>query len=351
MGVLEAGCALVRQGYEAGSCLTKLPDGSLKPACQATLRRERGEWFRLIRSAHLSRPEDYFSIYQSGCNHSCLKCHSWDFTQHYSGFWASTSELAQMAAEYEAMVTVWEPRERATMFHATDLCRHCGLCVTGGVRGEFCPRKLDRSQIVLSPQGYGPARNIVAFTGGDLVCQAGFYAEAAEKIKDACSKPMWVLIETNGYGLTPRNLEVLASGGVDAFWLDIKAYDEEVYRRLCGPSNRWVLEAPARILDAGFTLEVLSLYIPGWVEKDQLVKIAEILVEVDPEIPFTLLAFFPAYKLVEVRPPTLMEMVSAFLAVKDVGLKNVKLGNIGVFAKTLEEQRLLAALVGLEALG
>ncbi|HID18632.1 TPA: radical SAM protein, partial [Candidatus Bathyarchaeota archaeon] len=137
-------CTMAEQGYQIGSCMVKMPNGFFKPACQATLKRENGKWFRLIKSAHLSRPEDYFSIYQSGCNHSCLKCHSWEFSQNYNGFWSSTDRLAEMASEYEVMVTVQEPRERATMYHAADLCRHCGLCIIQGVRGEFYPRKLHK---------------------------------------------------------------------------------------------------------------------------------------------------------------------------------------------------------------
>lgn len=340
---------MVEQGYKACSCVLETPSG-LKPACEATLKRDGDSWLRMITSAHLSRPEDYYSIYQSGCNHSCLKCHSWYFSQHPNGFWVSIQDIAEMASTYELIVTVREPRERATMFNATDLCHHCGMCVTQGSRGELCPRKLDPTQILLSPQGYGPARNIVAFTGGDIACRAEFYARATEGIKKACDE-MWVLLETNGYGLTPRNLEILASAGLDSFWLDIKAHDPDVYRRLCGTTNEWILSAPERILDMGFVLEVLSLYIPNWVETDQIVKIAELLREVNDEIPFTLLAFFPEHKLSDNRPPTTMEMLRTYLAVKDVGLKNVKLGNCHVFAKTKEEWDLLLAVAGIEGIG
>ena len=256
-----------------------------------------------------------------------------------------------MASDYELCVTVREPRERATMFNASDQCRHCGLCVREGVRGELCPRKLEPSQVVLSPQGYGPARNIIAFTGGDIACKADFYAQATERIKKACREEMWVLLETNGYGLTPHNLDTLASAGLDSFWLDIKAHDEDVYRKLCGTTNEWILEAPARILDGGFVLEVLSLYIPDWVETDQVVKIAELLRRVDEGIPFTLLAFFPEHKLSSNRHPTLQEMLRTYSAVKDVGLKNVRLGNCHVFARTREEWDLLVAIVGKEGVG
>ena len=341
---------MVEQGHMPGSCAVETPEGP-KLVCEATLRKRGGIWSRLVAAAHLSRPEDYFSIYQSGCNHSCLKCHSWSFSQRSHGFWASTDDLAEMAADYELTVTVHEPRERATMWHATDLCHHCGLCVTQGTRGELCPKKLDPSQIRSSPQGYGPARNIIAFTGGDLACRAEFYAQATERIKRACEDEMWVLLETNGYGLTPKNLDTLASAGLDSFWLDIKAHDGGTYRKLCGATNEHILEAPARILDRGFVLEVLSLYIPGWVETDQLLRMAELIRGVDARIPFTLLAFFPEYKLKENRPPTLTEMLRAYLAIKDVGLKQVKLGNCHVFARTKEDWDLLLAAVGAEGIG
>ncbi|MFQ6074646.1 MAG: radical SAM protein [Candidatus Bathyarchaeia archaeon] len=328
-----------------------MPDGSYKPACRGTLKKEEGQWSRVITSAHLSRPEDYYSIYQSGCNHHCLKCHSWSFSQTVHGFWASTDDLARMASDYELTVTVWEPRERATMWHATDLCRHCGLCATRGVRGPLCPGRLGREQIVLGPQGWGPARNIIAFTGGDIGCQPEFYAQATEKIKAACSGRMWVLFETNGYGLTPENLDLLASSGLDSFWLDIKAYHEETYRKLCGVTNRWILETPEWIVDRGFVLEALSLYIPDWVETDQIVNIAQLLHDVDPEIPFTILAIFPSYKLMDNRGPTLMEMLQTYMAVKDVGLKNVKLGNCHVFTKTDDDWNLLINIAGKTAVG
>ncbi len=347
----EQACELVSQGYSTGRCKIKMSDGSFKPACQGTLRMKDGKWSRLIASAHLSRPEDYYSIYQSGCNHHCLKCHSWYFSQEYNGFWVSTDDIADMASAYELTVTVDEPRERATMWHATDLCRHCGSCVNFGVKGELCPGKLKINQVISSPQGLGPARNITAFTGGDICCRAEFYAESAEKIESACTDKMWVLIESNGYGLTPQNLDLLASSGVDSFWLDIKAYDEEVYRKLCGVTNKWILETPKWIVDRGFTLEVLSLFIPNWVETDQIVKIAQLILEIDPDIPFTILSFFPTYKIQNGRCPTIMEMIQTYLAVKDTGLKNVKLGNCNLFAKTKNDWNLLFGTVGKESIG
>lgn len=52
------------------------------------------------------------------------------------------------------------------------------------------------------------------------------------------------------------------------------------------------MSLPQKIVQRGFTLEVLSLYIPGVVQEDELEKIAGLQARVDPDIPLTILAFF-----------------------------------------------------------
>ncbi len=342
-------CNMVKQGYSKGSCEVVLENGSSCPACKATLKHANGQHYRVIKSMHLSRPEDYFSIYESGCNHNCLKCHSWEFSKHYSGNWYSTDEIAELCKRYEETVTVIEPRERALMYYATDLCKHCGSCIFFNKKSPLCPNKLDRDKLILSPQGWGPARNIVAFTGGDIACQAKFYAEVTKKIKKRC-KHIWVLLETNGYGLTPKNLDLFHQAGLDSYWLDIKAYDEDIYKKLCGTNNKTVLDAPKEIIKRDFVLEILTVYIPNFVEMDQFLKIAELIVEIDENIPFHILAFFPQYKLKDYRAPDLDEILETYKAVKKKGLKKVRIGNIGVFAKNEEEMKKLISTVGPEVI-
>ncbi len=194
------------------------------------------------------------------------------------------------------------------------------------------------------PQGWGPARNIVAFTGGDLLCCPEFYIECAKLIK--AETDLWLLIETNGYALTPQTLDALKEAGVDAFWLDIKAYDGTDHKWLTGCFNRNILRLPEEIIKRGFVLEVLSLYIPNLVETLQLREIAQLIFDVDPEIPFTILAFFPEYQMKRYRSPKVSEMVEAYEAVKSTGLVNVRLGNTGVFASTEEDYFLLRDRVG-----
>lgn len=285
----------------------------------------------MITSIHLSRPENYLSIYQSGCNFSCRKCHSWYFSKIREGSWYTPEDVLKEAVTYQQMVTLVEPKKKATAWHAHDSCRCCGSCVLYGKRSGSCPELLKPGAVLLSPQGFGPARNIVAFTGGDVTCCPEFYAECTRLIKD--NTELMVLIETNGYGLSPRNLDHLQEAGVDSFWLDIKAYDGKTHKWLTGCPNDRILNLPEDIRKRNFILEVLSLYIPGVVDADQLEKIAQHLKITDSEIPFTILAFFPEYRLKDFRTPTVYEMVDAYQRVKATGLQNIRLGNIGVFAR------------------
>lgn len=332
-------CQLKLQGYTPGSCGVRSGAETL-PACRATLKAENGRLYRRIRSIHLSRPENYLSVYQSGCNFSCRKCHSWYFSKFADGDWMDARDILKLAQSYDRQVTLREERAAATAWHAHDTCRCCGACVVHGWRSDACPGVLDPEAIVLSPQGWGPVRNIVGFTGGDLTCRPDFYAQCAQRIKDHTD--LWVLIETNGFGLTSKNLEVLRAAGVDAFWLDIKAFDAQTHARLTGCDNARILKLPAEIVARGFVLEVLSLYIPGLVEAGELARIAGILAAIDPGIPFTILAFFPEYRMKRYRPPTVQEMVAAYKGVKETGLANVRLGNVGVFAAADSQRDYLA---------
>ncbi len=261
----------------------------------------------------------------------------------------SPRDIVEEVGKYLEIVTVREPRDRATMWHASDLCAHCGWCKIYGEPGPFCPRKLDPGKILLSPQGWGPARNIVSFTGGDLLCRPRFYVETFRAIKREYGDEVWIHVETNGYGLTDKNLELLYEAGLDSVWLDMKAFSEDIYRMLCGTTNRWILDLPAKIRDLGIVLEVVLLYIPSLVELDEFRKFAELLVNVDPYIPTMILAFFPEYMLRHVREPTYEEIVQAYRVLKSYGLKNVKIGNVSVVCRDVECVKKLIEEVGRES--
>ena len=339
-------CNLMQQGYRPGSCLVSTGN-KRQLACEATLRLHEGDWQRLITSMHLSRPENYFSIYQSGCNFACKKCHSWYFSKEANGEWFNPHDIFLKVNDYARQVTLIEPRERCTAWHAHESCHCCGSCVLTGERSPRCPGVIEPADIIISPQGFGPARNIVGFTGGDLTCRPDFYAQSAQLIKENTN--LWVLIETNGYGLTPENLDMLRESGTDGFWLDIKAESPDRHKWLTGCDNQWILQLPEEMLKRNFVVEVLSLYIPGVVEAEELGRIAGRLAAVDSTIPFTILAFFPQYLMRDFQTPSVEDIVRAYENAKAAGLTRIRLGNLGVFANSVEDYRYLEAHVDNDA--
>jgi len=104
-------CRLKEQGYSPGSCRVQV-QGKRELACKATLKYENNQTHRLITAIHLSRPENYLSIYQSGCNFSCRKCHSWSFSKIKNGTWYTPGEILKEAIVYEESITLVEPSNR-----------------------------------------------------------------------------------------------------------------------------------------------------------------------------------------------------------------------------------------------
>ncbi|MHA1250904.1 MAG: hypothetical protein ACTSRP_13005 [Candidatus Helarchaeota archaeon] len=96
--------------------------------------------------------------------------------------------------------------------------------------------------------------------------------------------------------------------------------------------------------------EILTVYIPNLVEIDQFKKIARLIVDIDENIPFHILAFFPEYKLKNFRTPTIDEILNTYKEVKKIGLKRVKVGNVGVFIKNDNEYERFIDTVGIEAI-
>lgn len=60
---------------------------------------------------------------------------------------------------------------------------------------------------------------------------------------------------------------------------------------------------------------------------------------------------FPSYKMKDVPPPTLEDILRVFGKLKDMGLRKLKVGNCGVIAKTEEDWRRLEEFVGKEGIG
>ena len=71
-----------------------------------------------------------------------------------------------------------------------------------------------------------------------------------------------------------------------------------------------------------------QLLVPGYISLEEIRKISEFLVSLDPSIPYSLLAFYPTF-LMNDLPFTSREFAfRAYRIAKEEGLINVRIGNI-----------------------
>jgi pyruvate formate lyase activating enzyme len=124
----------------------------------------------------------------------------------------------------------------------------------------------------------------------------------------------------------------LNSGGCIKF--DLKAWGEELNFALCGVSNRRTLENFALV--AQYTKErpspplliASTLLIPGYIDKDEVASIASFIASLNPEIPYSLLAFAPQFLMTDLPTTSRRHAEEALAIAKAQGLKRVKIGNI-----------------------
>lgn len=124
----------------------------------------------------------------------------------------------------------------------------------------------------------------------------------------------------------------LDSGGCIKF--DLKARDENLHMALTGVTNKKTFENFKRVgeminLRPSPPLLVAStLLVPGYIDENEIKAIARFIAEINPEIPYSLLAFYPHFYMSDM-PLTLKSMAERYLkAAQGEGLKNVRFGNI-----------------------
>mgnify|MGYP001124505124 CR=1 FL=1 len=177
----------------------------------------------------------------------------------------------------------------------------------------------------------------ICFFGGDPSSQMPF-AMAFSKfaLERRKGRILRICFETNG-SMNEKLLDeafdlVLESGGCVKF--DLKAWDDNLHRALTGQTNRVTLKNFAKLAERikerpePPPLVASTLLVPGYVTEEEVENIAKFIANLNPNIPYALLAFYPQfyfYDLPTTKRDTALRCQEA--AIK-AGLKNVRLGNI-----------------------
>ena len=116
---------------------------------------------------------------------------------------------------------------------------------------------------------------------------------------------------------------------LDAVNFDLKSFSEDFYRKICGGRLEIVLENIKKVHESDIHLEITTLLIDGYNDSPQEIKkIAEFIASLSPEVPWHISRSFPCFKMRDIVPTPLETMLRAKKIAKDVGLKNVYLGNM-----------------------
>ncbi len=159
----------------------------------------------------------------------------------------------------------------------------------------------------------------ICFFGGDPSCQILHALEIAKRTdKIIC----W---ETNG-NFSKKFLKEIEKYTNGIIKFDLKAWNENLHYALCGVSNKNSLEN-FEYLAKRCRVAASTLLIPYYIDGKEIYEIASFIASIDENIPYTLLAFYPCYKMKDLHNTTKKQAMECYEMARKAGLKNVRIGN------------------------
>ncbi len=223
---------------------------------------------------HLQPGSTSFSIATVGCNFKCRHCQNWQIAQH--------------------------PRTHG---------------------GEIPGEELSPESIVKQAVAAGCASISYTYTEPTI-----FFEYAYETAKLAHQAGLKNVFVSNGY--TSAEALKTISPYLDAANIDLKAFSEDFYQRICGAKLQPVLDSIRLYRQLGIWVEVTTLIIPGYNDaEDELQEIAEFIAGVGVEIPWHVTAFYPTYELRDAPRTSTKTLQRARQIGIDAGLRYVYEGN------------------------
>lgn len=178
----------------------------------------------------------------------------------------------------------------------------------------------------------------VCYFGGDPSSQMPFVISSAELIRERARREQRILrvcLETN-LSMNSRDLDrfielsLESGGGIKA---DLKCWSSEVLYALSGVRHRQPYENFKRLARRHRErpevplARASTLLVPGYVDDEEIRSIASFIADLDPTIPYSLLAFHPTYFMADM-PYTKRRDAERFLRICErEGLGRVRIGN------------------------
>ena len=234
-----------------------------------------------------------------------------------------------------------DPIEKKPLFHFQPGSRSFSIATVGcNFRCQFC-QNWQISQAALETgridgESISPEQIVEAAVRSGCSSIAYTYTEPTVfmELCNDCARPakergLANVFVSNGY-MTREAID-FAADWLDGINVDLKAFRDDYYRRLCAAQLPPVRESIRYI--AGQTriwIEVTTLIVPGQNDSEEELKaLADFLVnEAGPDVPWHISRFFPQYKYTDAGPTPMGTMQRAEVIGKAAGLRYVYLGNV-----------------------
>ena len=216
-----------------------------------------------------------FSLATTGCNFRCLNCQNWEISQ------AKPEEVADYTRELLPADAVAAARES----HAQS----------------------------------------IAYTYSEPTTFFEYMIDIARLAREAGLHNVWV---SNAYINQKPLLELCKV--LDAATLNLKSYDDAIYRKLNGGRLEPVLNTFKTLHAQGVHFELINLVVPGYTDNEDMVKAmcGWILENIGPDHPLHFLRFFPRYKLDRLPPTPVSTLTHYRELAMQLGIRYVYVGNV-----------------------
>lgn len=162
----------------------------------------------------------------------------------------------------------------------------------------------------------------VAFTYNEPIIWFEFMRDTSLLSK---SEGLYTVMVSNGYVNSEPLSEIIQF--IDAFNIDLKAFNNNFYRKLTGSDIEPVKNSLKQIAREGKHLEVTTLIIPGQNDKESEMQLQSewIAGELGKNVPLHLSKYFPMHK--RDNPATSQETLSSLFEIASKNLNHVYMGN------------------------
>lgn len=203
-------------------------------------------------------------------------------------------------------------------------CRFCQNCdISQAHPEEFHYLRHLPVESVIEQARSIPGNIGIAYTYNE---PAVYYEYMLDTAKEARKNHLKNIVITNGF-ISPAPLEELLPY-IDAFNIDLKAFNDNFYKKLTASHLDPVLQAIMAIAGRNIHLEITNLIIPGYNDNSKEFEsmIRWINEQCGADTPLHLSRYFPAYRLQ--APATPVETLKKFRKIAQKYLTNVYLGNV-----------------------